>query len=46
MRKLTMGLFFIDFALTSNPVYSTDMQAYGKIWTAARPGCSSAERLT
>lgn len=33
MRKLTIVLFFLGIALTSNPVYSTDMQDYGKIWT-------------
>jgi hypothetical protein len=34
MRKLTTVLFFLGIALTSNPVYSVDMQDYGKIWTA------------
>lgn len=34
MRKLTIVLFFLGIALISNPVYSADMQDYGKIRTA------------
>ena len=34
MKKLTIMLFFLGFAITSNPLFSADMQDYGKIWTA------------
>ena len=34
MKQLTIMLFFLGFAITSNPVFSADMQDYGKIWTA------------
>jgi hypothetical protein len=34
MKKLTIVLFFLGIALISNPVYSADMQDYGKIWRA------------
>lgn len=34
MRKLTIVLFLLGIALTSNPVHSADMLDYGKIWTA------------
>ena len=34
MKQLTIMLFFLGFAITSNPVFSADMQDFGKIWTA------------
>ena len=34
MKQLTIMLFFLGFAITSNPLFSADMQDYGKIWTA------------
>ncbi len=34
MRKLTILQFLIGIALIASPVYSADMQDYGKIWTA------------
>lgn len=32
MKQLTIMLFFLGFAITSNPLFSADMQDYGKIW--------------
>lgn len=34
MKQLAIMLFFFGFAITSNPVFSADIQDYGKIWTA------------
>lgn len=32
MKQLTIMLFFLGFVITSNSVFSADMQDYGKIW--------------